>query len=233
MASQRFFEDPYDGWLPEMDHSAGWKESEGCDPFFRAILRRVAMGETMRSIAADPRMPSYATIYQWLRVFPHFKADYDQLRAELAASRIDKWENRRQAKDFWGAHKAKVDGRPWRPRRSRSSYTKAMGRAICRRLRKGETMMSINADPAMPSARVVYRWLKTEPAFREMVMEARAYWLGWLEYQRDAAVARVTPETFRQTKAAVAKLEGRIGRVTPKIYGRPGAPWWAKGPTVY
>jgi len=210
--------------LPAMDHASGAKESAYRPALGREILRRVARGETVKSIAADPNMPSYATIFRWRQVIPEFGERWRALRGELAVERMEKWDRRAEARVFWRAQKARREGRrpPWRRGRP-SSYTAAVGRAICRRLRKGETMMSINADPAMPSAKVVYRWLRTEPAFRAMVMAARRHAVGWLEFQ--SLVAWDELEPVRGSAARVARkaetLLGRAGRITPKVYGRP------------
>ncbi|MFN3583386.1 hypothetical protein [Phenylobacterium sp.] len=219
MPSQHWFHGEGE-WWPAVDHSAGWKESEYHPAIGREILRRVARGWTIRRITADPDMPSYATLFHWVRTIPEFGDDYRELRAELAAERVEKWDNRAKAKAFWGPHKAKVLGRRWRRPPRRSSYTTAKGRAICVLLREGWTMSRINARPDMPSARVVYRWLKTEPEFREMVAEARAWRLGWLAFQAQIATGDATPGTLAAAKAFVARLEGEIGRWQPKVWGR-------------
>jgi hypothetical protein len=127
--------------------------------------------------------------------------------------------NRTAAKAFWPAHIAKVEGRRWWRRGKPSSYTRAVGEAICARLRKGETMMSINADPAMPSAKVVYGWMRKEAEFRDMAIEARRWWLGWLAFHAENVADQATAGApLARIKRKVARIEARIGRLTPKHY---------------
>ncbi|WP_394763960.1 hypothetical protein [Phenylobacterium sp.] len=79
--------------------------------------------------------------------------------------------------------------------------------------------MAINADPAMPSAKVVYGWMRKEAEFREMVTEARREWLDWLAFDADNMADRVLAgEPLGKVKRQVARIEGRIGRMTPKHY---------------
>lgn len=206
--------------LPAMDHTGGHKESQCGVEIARAILARVARGETIKSITADPAMPSYATLFHWLRVHAEFRDAYQMLRRELAEERIEAWELRRRSAEVWGPHKAEVEGKRWWRRGRPSSFTPEKGEAVCALLAQGWTMSAINAQADMPSAKVVYRWLKTEPEFREMVAEARDEALNWLAFQRELAIESAL-EDFRRAKAETARLEGRIGRLMPKVWGRP------------
>ncbi|HVI31337.1 hypothetical protein [Phenylobacterium sp.] len=81
-----------DGWgrrdrgpLPSMDHTGGWKASQYDPRLGREIVRRVLCGETMRAIAADEEMPSYPTLFQWLRVHADFRWRYQAARRRRAA----------------------------------------------------------------------------------------------------------------------------------------------------
>jgi len=203
-------------WWPEVDHSAGFKDSEFHPATAREILRRVARGWTMREVAADPEMPSYATLFHWVRTFPEFGEAYRELRAELAAERVAMWEARRRARARAAAKRPRRGGK-------RSSFTTAKGRAICALLRAGWTMSAINARPDMPSAKVVYRWLKTEPAFRAMAAKARADRLNDLAWERKDTLHAWEPGDvagFAAMRAEVERLEGEIGRWQPKVWGR-------------
>ena len=207
------------GWVPPMDHAAGWKASAFTWEMGEFILARVEKGETVRQITADPRMPAYCTVFRWVQMHPQFGRRYRAIRARRADDHVSLVASRAAAKAFWPAHMAKVDGRRWWRRGKPSSYTRATGKAICRRLRRGETMMSINADPAMPSAKVVYTWIRTEAEFREMVMAARREWLDWLAFDADNIADLVlVGEPLRQVKRRVARIEARIGRQIAKHY---------------
>lgn len=206
--------------LPAMDHTGGHKESQCGVEIARAILARMARGETIRSITADPAMPSYATLFHWLKVHAEFGEAYRALRRELAEERIERWELRRRSAEVWGPHKAKVEGKRWWRRGRPSSFTREKGEAVCALLREGWTMMAINARPEMPSAKVVYRWLKTEPEFRDMVAEARSSQINRLAFERELAIDSAI-EDFGRAKRETARLEGRMGRLMPKVWGRP------------
>ena len=206
-------------WIPPMDHAPGWKASAFTWEMGEFILKRIEDGETIAEITADRRMPAYCTVFQWVKMHPQFGARYRAIRARQSEQYVSRVANRVAAKAFWPAHIAKVEGRRWWRRGKPSSYTRAMGKAICARLRKGETMMSINADAAMPSARVVYRWMRTEAEFRDMAVEARRWWLGWLAFDADNVADLATVgEPLGAIKRKVARIEARIGRLSAKHY---------------
>jgi hypothetical protein len=206
-------------YVPPMDHAPGWKASAFTWEMGEFILKRVEAGETIREITADRRMPAYCTVYQWVRVHPQFGARYRAIRVRRSADYVSRVVNRAAAQAFWPAHKAKVLGKRWWRRGKPSSYAPSVGKAICARLRKGATMMAINADPAMPSARVVYRWMRTEAEFRDMVIEARREWLDWLAFHaNNVADLATVGEPLAEIKRRVARIEARIGRLSAKHY---------------
>lgn len=217
MPQQFWFMDT-DEPLPAMDHTGGHKESQCRVEIARAILTRVARGETIKSITADPAMPSYATLFHWLRVHAEFRDAYRALRRELAEERIERWELRRRSAEVWDAYEVKRLGR--RRTGRKSSFTREKGEAVCALLEQGWAMSAINARPDMPSNKVVYRWLKTEPEFREMVAAARDEALNWLAFQRELAIDEASVD-FGRAKSETARLEGCIGRLMPKVWGRP------------
>jgi hypothetical protein len=205
--------------VPPMDHRPGGRVSAFTWEMGEFILKRIENGETMREITADGRMPAYCTVFQWVRVHPAFGARYRAIRAEQSAAYVRRVANRAGAKAFWPAHMAKVQGKRWWRRGRPSSYTRTVGEAICARLRKGETMMAINADPAMPSAKVVYGWMRTVAEFRDMVIEARRWRLDWLAFHAENTADLATVgEPLSRVKRKVARIEARIGRLTAKHY---------------
>lgn len=64
------------------------------------------------------------------------------------------------------AKSAKPTGRP-------SSFTKAVGDAICARLCEGESLRAICRSEGMPPQGTVFRWLTSDKAFREQYAQAR------------------------------------------------------------
>jgi hypothetical protein len=70
----------------------------------------------------------------------------------------------------------------------------------------------------MPSVKAVYGWLKRLEEFLDMYLEARAAQKRWLEFMIEMIVMDATPATLKAAQAEVARLEGRIGQLTPKTY---------------
>ena len=201
-----------------MDHIGGAKASQYRREIGEVICARIDAGETIRSIAADPGMPSYATIFHWTKVNPEFAQMYAAVRAHLREGRV---KNRRlkHVSDAWRRpHEIRLGlRRHWASGR-KSTYRRAWGAAFCKRVAAGESVMEITADPAMPSAKAVYGWLKRHEEFLDMYLEAKAEQKRWLEFNIDMVVMEATPATFRSAKAEVARLEGLIGRLTAKTY---------------
>ncbi|HEY8617207.1 hypothetical protein [Phenylobacterium sp.] len=210
--------------FPEMNHAGGGVESRYDPVIAREILRRVLGGETVKAIVADPDLPSYSTVFVWLRRHYEFRWRWRAARRHLAQGRVNKIELTERSKRAWQVLKTKVDGHAIRGRGGRgSTYNLRKARAFCRRVERGETVSAICADPKMPSVKAVYGWLRREPVFREMYVNARAVWLTWLEEEKDEALSAALrgPVTGRSVRAAwrrVEELESRIGRLTPKTY---------------
>lgn len=205
--------------VPEMDHAAGGIESRYTPQMGRVILARIAAGETVKQIAADPRMPSYATVYQWVRVHEDFAAGWIEVRARRARQAIADDAQAAADRASLRAFKERLGLARRRRGGRRSSYSAAVGGKICRRVAAGAALSHVLAEPDMPSSRVVYRWLKTRPAFRRAYHQACLQRMRELQFQIELAVDW-TRETLDLAtgKAAVARLEGRMGRLVPKKY---------------
>lgn len=151
---------------------------------------------------------------------PEFAAMYERVRRHLAEGKI---QNRRlkHVSDAWRVpHEIKLGLRRHWVSGRKSTYEQAWGAAFCARVAAGESVMEITADPAMPTVKAVYGWLKRHEEFMDMYLEAKAEQKRWLEFNIDMIVMEATPATFKAAKAEVARLEGRIGRLTPKTYQR-------------
>lgn len=220
-----------DGWgrracgpLPEMDHTGGWKESQYDPRLGREIVRRVLCGETIRAITAEAEMPSYATLFQWLRVHADFRWRYQAARRHLAEGRVAQIALTEASRRAWPELRAKVEGGPVRRRGGRaSSYDLRVARAFCELIAEGETVTAACARRGMPSVKVLYTWLRQRPEFRQMYAQARDHWLARLREQGDEALdlavaGVVSARAVRAARRQAARLEGRIGRLTPKTY---------------
>jgi hypothetical protein len=205
---------------PPMDHAAGWKASAYTPAMGRLVLDRIAAGETVKQVTADPRMPSYATVYRWTHVIPEFGEAWRSLRQRLCADRIWVDQEKARARVWMRAHRRKLAGKPardWVAGR-RISYTAERGAAVCSAIEQGASLSEVVARPGTPSFKAIYRWLKTFPAFRLAYVEAcacREFLLNDMAYD----VARNSnPFDLGPAKAEVAKLDGRVGRTAPKKY---------------
>ena len=212
----------HDEPIPAMDHTGGYKPSQYHPQIGRVICARIWEGETVAQVAADPAMPSYATVFHWLKIHDDFAWMYHRVRDDLALRRAA----RRAAETAHGrrvrAHRRAVAGKPprdWVAGKA-STYRQDWALAYCRRIAAGEAGYRVSADPAMPTARCVYRWLKDIAEFREMYVTARAMQREDLEWEIHIAADGAMETGLAHAKARVAHLEGRIGRLRPKVWGR-------------
>jgi hypothetical protein len=210
--------------VPGMDHTGGWKPSQYQPRIGQIICQRVAAGMTMRQIAADPDMPSYVTIYHWLKLHADFANLYVRVRQRVAAVRLEE-RDAAKARAAYQARKAQMS-RIWEDRLvprdwgagRRSGYSPALAQRFCRAIIAGGSLKTITARPGMPSVKQVYTWLRQHADFREAYLQARAEQRIGLALRADAVAVTATPDTAAIAKARIAQIEGRIGRLTPKVY---------------
>ncbi|MES2341529.1 MAG: hypothetical protein V4597_07615 [Pseudomonadota bacterium] len=206
--------------MPDFDHTGGWKPSAYRPSIGRVILARVEVGETITSIVADPEMPCRATLYRWLAMHEDFAADYAEVRRVLAENTL--WSREHLAgerRDY-----AIRFGRGPHRGGQKSRYTLCRAYAFCRAVADGLTLAQMAGDPRLPTPKMVYRWLRQRPEFRAMYERARAVQRLGLQLEIDQVVDAATPFNLASAKREVARLEGRIGRLTPKLYRTQLAP---------
>lgn len=189
--------------IPTMDKEPGDKPSAFTWAMGHLILQRMADRETMKAITADPRMPAYATVFRWVQVIPEFGDAYREVRAMLARVRR---EERDQLQ------------KPRRKSGRRTTYTRERGQAVCQAIWTGASVWEIVRRPGMPSSKAIYRWLRHEQEFRMAFIEACAVRREVLQEQIVDVANRSSPVTFAVARAEVRRLEGRIGRLTPRLY---------------
>ncbi|WP_332770119.1 hypothetical protein [Phenylobacterium sp.] len=209
---------PRDRRVPPMDHRSGAVGSQYRREIGEVICARMEVVETIRSIAADPDMPSYATIFHWRKVQPEFAAMYDRVRAHLAEGRV---QNRRlkHVSDAWRIpHEIRLGLRRHWVSGKKSTYDRAWAKRFCKRVANGEAVSAIVKDPKMPSSKQVYSWLKRKEEFLDMYIAAKAEHRDWTEFEIENLVMSVEPHTLKETQEEVARLEAWIGRLTPKTY---------------
>lgn len=159
----------------------------------RAICLRVAAGETLVAICADPDMPSRKSVERWARDNPRFAKIFH--RAKTVAARTD------------GLGPT-------------TSYCDVVAHEICMRVSEGESLTAICDDPAMPAMWTVMHWQRRSADFAQALAaakEARAERMadqGW-----DLALA-ATPETAHVTRVRLGHLRWRVAIMAPKTHGR-------------
>ncbi|HEX3700224.1 MAG TPA: hypothetical protein VHV27_06070 [Phenylobacterium sp.] len=198
---------PRDREPPPMDHQAGWKESAFTWEMGELVLARIAAGETVRQLTADPRMPSYATVYRWTHMIAEFGEAYRAVRLErcVEAQLMDALTPRAPSRRAWYA------GPP-------STYTPAKARTICAAIKKGASLSEVLRRPGMPSSKAIYVWMKRRPAFKARYVEACDWRDSWLQFQGELIAEDSTLQSFRIDRARVARLEEKRGRTRPKKY---------------
>jgi terminase small subunit-like protein len=210
--------------IPAMDHESGHKDTAFTWAMGRLILQRMGDRETMKAITADPRMPAYCTVFQWVKVVPEFGDAYREVRATLAKiERKERDERRALLVRMRNANRRAAGKRvrTWVAGR-KSSYTPELAGAVCWAIEEGASLSEVVSRPGMPSFKAVYGWMRRFPEFRAQYIEAcRLREVGlWIE--RDMVIDRAMDMGLafdpRQGNAEIAAIEGRIGRLTPKIY---------------
>ncbi|WP_372785813.1 hypothetical protein [Phenylobacterium sp.] len=216
---------PDDGWVPEMEHTGGRKESQYHPRLAAIILARLSRGETIKRICADAAMPSAATLHRWRHMHPKFGGRYQQMLDERAAHRRLHARLRRERWLEWAAIEAKFGRRRTRSWVSgqRSTYERGWAERFCARVAKGEAVYRICADPQMPSQKAVYGWLKRQPEFTAMYTEAKRDAVRWLAFLADLKADEAidglpSRAAFTAIKRQVARIEGRAGRLAAKTY---------------
>jgi hypothetical protein len=194
--------------IPPMDHEPGLKGTAFTWPMGVLILQRIADGDTIKQITADPRMPAYCTVFRWMKVVPEFGDYVRHIRALMAINRI-------RVRDAARARKGtrRRGGRP-------STYSEAMAEWLLEELRQGASLSDVVAHPGAPSFKAIYRWLRNRPDFRAAYIEACDYRAGWLNFLAELAHEDVRTLGIAGVEARIAALQGRIGRLTPRTYRR-------------
>lgn len=195
--------------IPPMDKEAGDKPSAFTWAMGRLILQRIADGETVKAITADPRMPAYCTVFRWMQVVPEFGAAVAEVRRALA--------EQRQA---YADAVRKARGRRRNGAGGGERVPAAVLERFLARLRNGASVSEAVAAPGGPSARVVYSRVRKCPGFRAAFVDACAWRDFVLENERYDVIDRVSATGIPAANAALRAVDGRRGRLRPKLYRR-------------
>jgi hypothetical protein len=156
----------------------------------RTIVRRVAAGETLRSLWGDPAVPGCRTMRRW----------------------------RRAHRDFDRALDAAVNLARRRRHLALSPHGWPMREQIIVRLANGEGLKQIAAQPGMPSTSVIYDWIHREPEFREAIIVARELAIEAITEQCEELGLLATLETAKDAYAQLQRLHWRASKLAGKTF---------------
>lgn len=203
--------DPREVEPPPMDHSSGWKASAFTPEMGELILLRIACGETVKEICADPRMPSYATVFRWTHVHEDFGAAWRAVRYDLAE--IVRAEDQEAA-----AARAKASRRPKASGR-RSTFRACAAMRVCWAVEQGAAISEVLGRDDAPSAKAFYRWLRNSDWLREEYARASDFREFVVrETSTDMALGVGDPRDWPRVKRQAQAMEGRAGRMRPRKY---------------
>lgn len=159
----------------------------------RAICLRVAAGETLVAICADPDMPARGSVERWARDNPRFAKIFH--RAKAFAARDD------------GLGPT-------------TTYCEAVAHEICVRVSEGETLTAICDEPAMPAMWTVLHWQRRSADFAQalaLAREAAAERLADLGWK---LALEATPETAHLTRVRLGHLRWSAAIKAPRTHGK-------------
>jgi len=142
-----------------------------------AICRRVAAGESLRSICRDDAsMPTGKTVWNWRRAHEEFRLMLDHAqgvaRARSLAAQVEGDAARRAARAAARRFKGRAPTR----------FSDAAWDEIRARLMGGEGLTAICRRAHLPSVGTVYNWMRADPALAAAYRRAKTFTLdGVLE----------------------------------------------------
>lgn len=168
------------------------------------ICARVAAGESLMAICRDEGMPHRTSVRDWALKEPEFggalRAAMRQAQLALRRADLERFAKARDNRGRW------------------STYTPEKGEAICRRVADGETVVSIAADPEMPTAATIYYWARRIPEFGDAYAEARALAADWLADEALEVSRATTPEWVWADRLKFDVIRWLTARLAPKKY---------------
>jgi len=157
----------------------------------RRILRRVAQGEPLLAICAEPGMPTHGSVRNWAKTRKPFGRALALAREAAAAD-----------------DPANV------------GFCPDTAREIFARLCEGEPLYHICRDPRMPGKSTVYRWRERNADFDRSIRLAREVWAETVAEESLEAARAVTPETAFATKVRLEHERWLVTARAPRRFGR-------------
>jgi hypothetical protein len=192
--------------IPWMDKAAGHKDTAFSWAMGELILARIAEGETVKAITADPRMPAYCTVFRWMQVAPEFGERVAEMRAVLAHNRRGLREARRLARG------------PKRRSGRKSTFSALNAALVIEGIEAGKSLSEIVREPGRPSMKAIYAWLRDQPRFRDDFVQACLWREIELDIEVEAAIDEAWGTGIPTANKRIRAAQGRAGRLRPKLY---------------
>jgi len=173
----------------------------------------------VRQVAADPAMPSYRTIYDWIDAEPEFGEAWNEMRRERAAARRQELIRREPAAREAETRRALAEGRQPRKKTGRkSTWTLARGEAFCDLIHEGLSTRAASARPGMPDGPMVHRWLRNHPEFRKSYVRAVQHRAFRLADEIWDLTLQATPANLSTLKPRVKCMQARVSGMRPAVW---------------
>lgn len=161
-------------------------------PLARVICVRVAAGEMLPSICAEPGMPAKSTVRRWAREIPGFAKIYHRAKALARREGLG----------------------------PTTTFCEVTAHEICARVAEGETLTAISDDPAMPNLWTILHWQRLSGAFAEALAMARQAQAERLADQGWAMALAATPQTAYLTRVQLGQLRWTAAIKSPRTHGK-------------
>lgn len=156
-----------------------------------AICARVADGELLYQVLAEPGMPTPQTVGRWAR-------DRREFGRALAAARRK-------------AGRLPTGGGVW-------TYCQPVADEVFERLCEGESLTSIGADPTMPCLSTLFHWRRRFSEFNKAVLLGKEIQAERLADEGWEMVRGATPETAYLTHVRLTHLRWMTGVMAPRAF---------------
>ena len=162
------------------------------EPLAERLLARLADGEMLYRLCAEPGMPTPEGVAKWRKDRPDFAA-------RLAAAR-------------------KAGGRPEGSRGPVSTFCEGIAEEVFQRVCEGQALTRIGEDPTMPCVWTIFRWRRERPQFDQTVALAMRIRAERLCDEGLELSAAATPDTAYLTDVRLKHLRWTTGVMAPRAF---------------
>jgi transposase-like protein len=178
------------------------------------ICARVSEGESQHELAREEGMPARRTFRDWAQRYPAFGEQLDRAKA---AAQVAAWTKSRIAED---AKRWRVSLRATRRGGQPTTLNEAVAEEVLDRIAGGETVLSIGAEPDMPSAATIYKWARQNEAFAKAYVRAKAIAADLMFDMIYDIALEASEETVQADALRIRALRAHAAQIAPRRYGQ-------------